>query len=123
FFPMLDGIAVLKVTFDELVLTLENGVSRFPNQDGRFLHVSGMSFTFDPSRPAGSRVVSVLVGGEPMISGFRTGCVALEAVNGAIGTHRLLLSLLPCAGAGEALLIRNHLLFGEGQRRVRQSAL
>lgn len=68
FFPMLDSIAVLEVTLDELVPTLENGVSRFPSQDGRFLHVSGMAFTFDPSRPAGSRVINVLVDGEAMVS-------------------------------------------------------
>ena len=68
FFPMLDSIAVLEVTLDEFVPALENGVSRFPNQDGRFLHVSGMAFTFDPSRPPGSRVINVFMDGEPMVS-------------------------------------------------------
>lgn len=35
---------------------LENGVSKYPNHDGRFLQSSGISFSFDPSLPSGSRI-------------------------------------------------------------------
>ncbi|HGG65252.1 MAG TPA: bifunctional metallophosphatase/5'-nucleotidase, partial [Rhodobacteraceae bacterium] len=33
---------------------------------GRFAQVSGMTYVYDPSAPAGSRIVSVKVGGEDL---------------------------------------------------------
>jgi 5'-nucleotidase/UDP-sugar diphosphatase len=45
---------------------LENGVSRIEDGAGRFPQVSGLSFRFDPSAPAGSRVSEVMVGDEPL---------------------------------------------------------
>jgi hypothetical protein len=36
---------------------LEHGVSRGVLGSGGFLQVSGLSFTFDPARPSGSRIV------------------------------------------------------------------
>src|SRR5262249_43850164 len=33
---------------------------------GRFPHVSGIRFVFDPRRPKGSRVLDVTVGGKPL---------------------------------------------------------
>ena len=33
---------------------------------GRFPHVSGLTFSFDPKKPKGSRVLSVTVGGKPL---------------------------------------------------------
>lgn len=45
---------------------LENGVSRIEDGAGRFPQVSGLSFLFDPSAPAGSRVSEVMVGDEPL---------------------------------------------------------
>ena len=41
---------------------LENGVSKVEYVSGRFLQVGGLRFTFDSSRPAGSRIVSVDIG-------------------------------------------------------------
>ncbi len=45
---------------------LENGVSQVEKTAGRFPQVSGMSFTYDPNKPAGSRIVSVMVGDQPL---------------------------------------------------------
>jgi 5'-nucleotidase len=42
---------------------LEVGVSRYPEESGGFLQVSGMSFAFDPAKEAMSRVSDVMVGG------------------------------------------------------------
>jgi 5'-nucleotidase len=42
---------------------LEVGVSRYQEESGGFLQVSGMSFAFDPSKEAMSRVSDVIVGG------------------------------------------------------------
>ena len=35
---------------------LENSVSAYPKHDGRFAAFSGLKFSFDPDKPAGSRV-------------------------------------------------------------------
>ena len=35
---------------------LENSVSQYPKLEGRFPQVSGISFTFNPSKPSGKRV-------------------------------------------------------------------
>jgi 2',3'-cyclic-nucleotide 2'-phosphodiesterase (5'-nucleotidase family) len=43
---------------------LEISVASYPAESGGFLQVSGLIFTFDPNRPAGDRIVSVLIGGE-----------------------------------------------------------
>ena len=59
--PMVDCLVKLKVTGEQLLLALENGVSKYPQLEGRFPQVSGMSFTFDPSKPSGSRVSASLV--------------------------------------------------------------
>lgn len=40
---------------------LEYSVAQLPNADGRFLHIAGFRFTFDPTQPAGSRVQSVTI--------------------------------------------------------------
>lgn len=46
----------------QVLAALENGVSQVDKGAGRFPQVSGLSFTFDPSAPAGSRVSEVMVG-------------------------------------------------------------
>jgi 2',3'-cyclic-nucleotide 2'-phosphodiesterase (5'-nucleotidase family) len=38
---------------------LENGVSQYPATAGRFLQVSGLKYSFDASKPAGQRMLSV----------------------------------------------------------------
>ena len=45
---------------------LENGVSQIEDGAGRFPQVAGMSYGFDPQKPAGSRVHSVKIGGQPI---------------------------------------------------------
>ena len=62
---MVDSLTVLEVTGAQLLDALENGVSQHPKHEGRFPQVSGISFSFDPSQPSGSRVLAdtVMVGG------------------------------------------------------------
>lgn len=66
--PMVDALTVLEVTGEQLLAALENGVSKYPRHEGRFPQVSGLAFSFDPSKPEGSRVVpgSVKVRGEQL---------------------------------------------------------
>ena len=48
---------------------LEHGVSDVENTSGAFPHVSGLTFSFDASRPKGGRIVEVFVGGAPLEDG------------------------------------------------------
>ena len=47
----------------QVLAALENGVSQVEKGAGRFAQVSGMSYVYDPSAPAGSRIASVTIGG------------------------------------------------------------
>ncbi len=50
----------------QVLAALENGVSQVEKGAGRFPQVSGMTFVYDPSAPAGSRVSEVMVAGQPL---------------------------------------------------------
>ncbi|WP_455374551.1 bifunctional metallophosphatase/5'-nucleotidase [Limibacillus halophilus] len=56
----------LELTGAEVLAALENGFSQVEEVAGRFPQVSGMTVTFNPTLPAGQRVVSVEVGGETL---------------------------------------------------------
>lgn len=56
-------LVIIDLSGADLLAALENGVSQVENRAGRFPQVSNIAFTFDPSAPAGSRVVSAKVGG------------------------------------------------------------
>lgn len=64
--PFGNVTVVTELPGSQLLLALENGVSQVEKGAGRFPQVSGMSFTFDVSAPAGSRVSEVMVGGAPL---------------------------------------------------------
>jgi 2',3'-cyclic-nucleotide 2'-phosphodiesterase (5'-nucleotidase family) len=61
-----DRIVAVTVTGQQLLQALENGVSRAGQKDGRFPQVSGLKFAFDPDNPAGQRILSAVVGNEPL---------------------------------------------------------
>jgi 5'-nucleotidase len=64
--PFLNVLVMLEVPGKVLRNVLEQSVAAYPREFGGFLQVSGLSFVFDPARPAGQRVVRVLVGGRPL---------------------------------------------------------
>lgn len=64
--PFDNFLLVLEIKGSTLKDALENSVSAYPAQLGGFLQVSGFSFTFDPSKAKGSRVVSITKDGKPM---------------------------------------------------------
>jgi len=61
--PFDNWLISFAISGKELRASLETGVARVEVRDGGFPQVSGMSYTFDPKAPAGSRIVSVSVGG------------------------------------------------------------
>lgn len=58
------GNVVVKVAVTGAVIrqALENGVSQWEQVAGRFPQVSGLRYTFNPTRPVGSRILEVRVG-------------------------------------------------------------
>jgi 2',3'-cyclic-nucleotide 2'-phosphodiesterase/3'-nucleotidase len=64
--PFLNVLVMLEVPGKVLLDVLERSVGVFPREFGGFLQVSGLNLVFDPARPAGQRVVRVLVGGQPL---------------------------------------------------------
>ncbi len=59
--PYGNQITVLTITGEQLIAALENGVSQVEDGSGRFPHVGGMRYTFDPALESGSRITSVEV--------------------------------------------------------------
>lgn len=54
----IDGATVRKM--------LEHSVEYYPASFGGFMTVSGMTFSYDPTQPGGSRVKEIFVGGKPL---------------------------------------------------------
>ncbi|KAJ2783123.1 hypothetical protein H4R18_001871 [Coemansia javaensis] len=63
-FPFESPVVVIRLTGDQIRRALENGVSKWPANEGRFPQVSGIRFAFDPFRPPGSRVTSIVLTAE-----------------------------------------------------------
>ena len=67
--PFGNKTVLLEVSGADILAALENGVSAVEDGSGRFPHVSGMSFSFDPAKAAGERVAEVMVAGAPLEEG------------------------------------------------------
>ncbi|MCZ4432341.1 5'-nucleotidase C-terminal domain-containing protein [Agrobacterium sp. SOY23] len=59
--PFQNTVATFQLKGEDIRAALENGVSQIDDGAGRFMQVSGMKYSFDRSKPAGSRVVSIEV--------------------------------------------------------------
>jgi len=68
--PFNNPIVKIEISGKTLREALEHGVARSgageDNEPGRFPQISGMSFKFDTTRPAGNRVTEILIGGKPL---------------------------------------------------------
>ncbi|KAM0809195.1 putative Flagellar associated protein [Seiridium cardinale] len=65
-FPFEDPVVVIRVTGQAIWDALENGVSQYPALEGRFPQVSNIKFTFDGSKPTGSRILKATLGDGPI---------------------------------------------------------
>ncbi len=64
--PFGNATVMTEITGQQILDAMENGVSQVEKGSGRFPQVSGMEFVYDPSAPAGSRIVSIKIGGEDL---------------------------------------------------------
>ncbi|MFC7321862.1 5'-nucleotidase C-terminal domain-containing protein [Halobacillus campisalis] len=67
--PFGNTLATMELTGAEIKQALEHSVSEAPSENGGFLHVSGMEFTYSSSEESGNRVQSVeFKKGEDMVA-------------------------------------------------------
>lgn len=59
-FPFQDPVVVIRLTGQQIWDALENGVSAYPKQEGRFPQVSGIRVEWSSQEPPGKRVKSIL---------------------------------------------------------------
>lgn len=64
--PFDNTLVVIEVTGAQLKTALEISVGKVPEQNGGFLQVAGLKFSYDPKKPAGQRVVDVTVQGQAL---------------------------------------------------------
>lgn len=84
--PFQNTLSTFEVTGVVLLEALENGVSQIEDGAGRFPQVAGMTYAFDASQPAGSRISDVMVGGAPLDPAKTYGVVSNNYVrNGGDG--------------------------------------
>ncbi len=65
--PFTNVVMKLELPGRVLRAALEHGLAQADRLGGGFLQVSGVRVGYDPARPAGSRIVSVEVGGSPLV--------------------------------------------------------
>ncbi|MFW5630344.1 MAG: 5'-nucleotidase C-terminal domain-containing protein [Acetivibrio ethanolgignens] len=65
-FPFGNTVEVREMTGEAILKALEHSVSVYPDANGGFLQVSGITFKFNPEKEAGSRVVSVKINGKDL---------------------------------------------------------
>lgn len=65
-FPFNNTAVLLSVTGAQFRAALESGLSQVDKKAGRFPHIAGAELVYDPTKPAGQRVVSLTIGGQPL---------------------------------------------------------
>ncbi|MEZ5933431.1 MAG: 5'-nucleotidase C-terminal domain-containing protein [Alphaproteobacteria bacterium] len=64
--PFGNTAVLIQLAGADLLAALENGVSQIEDSAGRFPQVSGLRYTYDASKAAGSRITEVTVGDAPL---------------------------------------------------------
>ncbi len=60
--PFGNVTVLTEITGQQILDAMENGVSKVEDGSGRFPQISGMSIVYDPTAPAGSRIVKLMIG-------------------------------------------------------------
>ena len=81
-----DPLAILSIQGKAIKQALEKSVAICPQRNQGFLQVSGLRFTFDPSKPVGSRATSVTIGSAQLSDNdYYSVGVTSSMANGALG--------------------------------------
>jgi 2',3'-cyclic-nucleotide 2'-phosphodiesterase (5'-nucleotidase family) len=114
--PFANKVVKLEVTGDALRAALENGLGQHEKIAGRFPQVSGLRYVFDPKKPAGSRLTSVIVGGKPLDPAARYSLATFEFLMGGGDGYTMLqqakVLVKPMSGPMDSDLILERLKAG-----------
>ena len=71
--PFGNQILVKTMTGEAIARLLEQQFENRTSECGRLLQIAGLSYSYDPNRPAGGRVdrASIMIGGQPLVSSNR----------------------------------------------------
>jgi 5'-nucleotidase / UDP-sugar diphosphatase len=100
----------IEVTGETVWAALENGVSEVENAAGRFPQVSGLSFVYDPAKPKGGRVSSVMVGGAPIDKAKTYVLATNDYMYGGGDGYTMFKSAKPLFGLRESKLMANDVM-------------
>jgi len=64
--PYRNKVMLVELKGETIRKALENGVSRVASLGGGFLQVSGLSYSYNPDKPIGERILSIEVDGDPI---------------------------------------------------------
>ncbi len=64
--PFGNYVRMIEVKGSTLLAAMERGVSSYPELDGGFPQVGGMTYKFDASKPANERITEILIGEEKL---------------------------------------------------------
>lgn len=111
--PFNDKVVLLEVEGSTLLAALEHGVANVEELDGRFPQVSGVRYSFEPAKPAGSRILEVTVGGEPLEASKRyTLATRAYLASGGDGYSMLNSAAMlvpPADGEGDVVALQRYL--------------
>jgi 2',3'-cyclic-nucleotide 2'-phosphodiesterase (5'-nucleotidase family) len=114
--PFANKVVKLEVTGETLRAALENGLSQHEKIAGRFPQVSGLRYVFDPTKPAGSRLVSATVGGKPLDPAARYTVATFEFLMGGGDGYTMLqqakVLVNPMSGPMDSDLVLDRLKIG-----------
>ncbi len=96
-FPFGNTLRVAEIKGSTIREMLEHSVEYYPASFGGFLDVSGMTFSYDPSKPAKHRVKKIFVGGQPLDEN-KTYTIALADFQTAGGDDYTMLTGLKIVG-------------------------
>ena len=96
-FPFGNTLRVAEIDGATIRKMLEHSVEYYPASFGGFLNVSGMKFSYDPSKPAGNRVAEIFIGGQTLDAN-KTYTIALVDFQTAGGDDYTMLTDLKIIG-------------------------
>ncbi len=113
--PFGNTVSLLTLTGAQVIAALENGVSQVnvttpSSSAGRFPQVGGMQFVWDPKRPVGSRIVSVMVQ-KVIVNAQSADAVEYEPINPA-GEYRVVTNNFMLTGGD------GYSVFNQGTNKV-----
>jgi 2',3'-cyclic-nucleotide 2'-phosphodiesterase (5'-nucleotidase family) len=119
-----DPVVSLQVKGSTVRAALERSVSIHPQPNLGFLQVAGVKFTYDASKPAGSRVVAVLVGSGVLLDDSDyTVAVSNSMANGAMGYWKVWQGSKIVKGPSDMNLVKAIETFLAGRAKIDYSVL